>query len=79
MWECRSDNKKKLTPYAVPTIFGFFIKEKVKFEEATEKCLRNVFEKEHKLVHDEQVQNQDKGEEVSIDGNKTNKTLNIYI
>lgn len=62
MWERRIDNKKKLKPNAVPTIFGCFIKEKV-FREPTEKYFGNLFEKEHKLVHDiqeDEDKNQDK-------------------
>ncbi|XP_011879478.1 PREDICTED: THAP domain-containing protein 5-like [Vollenhovia emeryi] len=59
MWERRMDNKRKLKPYAVPTIFGFFIKEKVKFPEATEKG--NLPESD--LVYD--VQNQDESEKMT--------------
>lgn len=29
MWEKRADQKRKLKPNAVPTIFGFFLKEKI--------------------------------------------------
>lgn len=37
MWEQnRIDNKRKLKPHAVPTIFCFFLKEKVKFKEKVE-------------------------------------------
>lgn len=61
MWEPnRIDNKRKLKPYAVPTIFGFFITEKVNFgelihRENLQKSTENLVEREH-IIHD--VQNQ---------------------
>lgn len=33
MWEQRGDHKPKLKPNAIPTIFGFFIKEKMRITE----------------------------------------------
>jgi len=45
MWKRRIDNKKKLKLNAVPTIFGYFIKEKT-FKDSTEKYFENLSEKE---------------------------------
>lgn len=54
-----------MKPHAVPTIFGFFIKEKVKFKqpiytENLQEHTENLVEKEH-IIHD--VQNQDQDEQ----------------
>lgn len=63
MWEPnRIDNKKKLKPYAVPTIFGFFIKEKVHFQEPHKENLQKPTENQERehIIHD--VQDQDEQE-----------------
>ncbi|XP_018398951.1 PREDICTED: THAP domain-containing protein 2-like [Cyphomyrmex costatus] len=50
MWECRTD-KKKLKPNAIPTIFGYYIKEKV-IEDLTNEISYFTSEKD---VQDEEV------------------------
>ncbi|XP_024888969.1 THAP domain-containing protein 4-like [Temnothorax curvispinosus] len=66
MWEPnRIDNKRKLKPHAVPTIFGFFITKRVSFQEPIhrenlQKPTENLVEREH-IIHD--VQNQDQSEQ----------------
>ncbi|KAG5344003.1 THAP4 protein, partial [Acromyrmex charruanus] len=61
MWEQRMDNKKKLKPNAVPTIFGYFVKKKVPFNnqnfDVVEDKRRFISDdcKDQIIVNDEQV------------------------
>jgi len=59
MWERRIDDKKKLKLNAVPTIFGYFIKEKT-FKNSTKKYLENLSEKK---FHDIQNNNREKDQD----------------
>ncbi|XP_011055369.1 PREDICTED: THAP domain-containing protein 6-like [Acromyrmex echinatior] len=61
MWEQKMDNKKKLKPNAVPTIFKYFVKKKVPFNnqnfDVVEDIHRFIFDdcKEDQIVNDEQI------------------------
>jgi len=57
-----NDDKKKLKLNAVPTIFGYFIKEKT-FENSTKKYLENLSEKE---LHNIQNNNQDEKDQEEV-------------
>lgn len=45
MWEQRCDGKPKLKPNAVPTIFGYWLKEKT-FRQTEDECLMNSIQNE---------------------------------
>lgn len=59
MWEHRIDNKKKLKYNAVPTIFGYYIKQKTlvnnKKSDINEEEHRSVNEEDQIIINDKQV------------------------